>query len=115
MYRSGDLARRNGTTLAYLGRRDQQVQVNGFRVELAEIEAALSARPGVGAAGAAVTTDDSGAHLVAVVVPEENATPEPAELLTAVRSTLPRYMVPRTVVVVDGLPSRTTASSTGGL
>ncbi|WP_236243925.1 non-ribosomal peptide synthetase [Streptomyces sp. CC210A] len=104
MYRSGDLARRNGTTLAYLGRRDQQVQVNGFRVELAEIEAALSARPGVGAAGAAVTTDDSGAHLVAVVVPEENATPEPAELLTAVRSTLPRYMVPRTVVVVDGLP-----------
>ncbi|MCX4762813.1 amino acid adenylation domain-containing protein [Streptomyces sp. NBC_01275] len=104
MYRSGDLARRNGTTLAYLGRRDQQVQVNGFRVELAEIEAALSARPGVTAAGAAVTTDSSGAHLVAVVVPEGGATPDPAELLAAVRSTLPRYMVPRTVVVVDDLP-----------
>ncbi|WP_413754050.1 amino acid adenylation domain-containing protein [Streptomyces sp. R-74717] len=104
MYRSGDLARRNGTTLAYLGRRDQQVQVNGFRVELAEIEGALSARPGVAAAGAAVTTDSSGAHLVAAVVPEAGATPEPAELLAAVRSTLPRYMVPRTVVVVDDLP-----------
>ncbi|MFC8505224.1 amino acid adenylation domain-containing protein [Streptomyces sp. NPDC057411] len=104
MYRSGDLARRNGTTLAYLGRRDRQVQVNGFRVELAEIEAALSARPGVDAAGAAVTTDDSGAHLVAVVVPTAGATPEPAELLAAVRTTLPRYMVPRTVVVVDALP-----------
>lgn len=104
MYRSGDLARRNGTTLAYLGRRDQQVQVNGFRVELAEIEGALSARPGVAAAGAAVTTDSSGAHLVAVVVPEAGATPEPAQLQAAVRSTLPRYMVPRTVAVVDDLP-----------
>ncbi|GGN93885.1 hypothetical protein GCM10011579_092820 [Streptomyces albiflavescens] len=104
MYRSGDLARRNGTTLAYLGRRDQQVQVNGFRVELAEIEGALSARPGVAAAGAAVTTDSSGAHLVAVVVPEADATPEPTELLAAVRSMLPRYMVPRTVVLVDDLP-----------
>ncbi|WP_330349310.1 amino acid adenylation domain-containing protein [Streptomyces sp. NBC_00582] len=107
MYRSGDLARRNGTTLAYLGRRDQQVQVNGFRVELAEIEAAFSARPGVAAAGAAVTADDSGAHLVAVVVPEAGATPEPAGLLAAVRSTLPRYMVPRTVVMVDDLPLTT--------
>ncbi|MGO4632580.1 amino acid adenylation domain-containing protein [Streptomyces sp. 2RAF24] len=107
MYRSGDLARRNGTTLAYLGRRDRQVQVNGFRVELAEIEAALSARPGVDAAGAAVTTDDSGAHLVAVVVPAAGAAPEPAELLAAVRTTLPRYMVPRTVVVVDALPLTT--------
>ncbi|MFC9120848.1 non-ribosomal peptide synthetase [Streptomyces sp. NPDC057067] len=104
MYRSGDLARRNGTTLAYLGRRDQQVQVNGFRVELAEIEAALCTRPGIAAAGVAVGTDDSGAHLVAVVVPEAGATPEPAKLLAAVRSTLPRYMVPRTVVVVDNLP-----------
>ncbi|WP_433399645.1 amino acid adenylation domain-containing protein [Streptomyces sp. CA-146814] len=104
MYRSGDLARRNGTTLAYLGRRDQQVQVNGFRVELAEIEAALSARPGVAAAGASVATDDSGAHLVAVVVPEAGVTPEPAELLSAVRGVLPRYMVPRTVVAVDELP-----------
>ncbi|MEU6979153.1 amino acid adenylation domain-containing protein [Streptomyces sp. NPDC046371] len=107
MYRSGDLARRNGTTLAYLGRRDRQVQVNGFRVELAEIEAALSARPGVDAAGAAVTTDDSGAHLVAVVVPAAGAAPEPADLLAAVRTTLPRYMVPRTVAVVDALPLTT--------
>ncbi|WP_069170578.1 non-ribosomal peptide synthetase [Streptomyces griseus] len=104
MYRSGDLARRNGTALAYLGRRDQQVQVNGFRVELAEIEAALCARPGIAAAGVAVGTDASGAHLVALVVPEAGAAPEPAELLAAVRSTLPRYMVPRTVVVAGGLP-----------
>ncbi|MEV7275420.1 amino acid adenylation domain-containing protein [Streptomyces sp. NPDC093111] len=107
MYRSGDLARRDGATLAYLGRRDRQVQVNGFRVELAEIEAALSARPGVDAAGAAVTTDDSGAHLVAVVVPAAGAAPEPAELLAAVRTTLPRYMVPRTVAVVAALPLTT--------
>ncbi len=107
MYRSGDLARRNGTTLAYLGRRDRQVQVNGFRVELAETEAALSAQDGVAAAGAAVTADDSGALLVAVVVPAPGAAPDPVRLLAAVRATLPGYMVPRIVTVVDALPLTT--------
>ncbi|MDO5501308.1 MAG: amino acid adenylation domain-containing protein, partial [Propionibacteriaceae bacterium] len=38
MYRSGDLGRRVGDHLTYLRRRDTQVQVNGFRVELAEVE-----------------------------------------------------------------------------
>src|SRR5439155_790465 len=78
LYRSGDLARRNGTTLAYLGRRDRQVQVNGFRVELAEIEGALAARPGVAAAGVAATADSSGGYLVAAVVPAGDAEPDPA-------------------------------------
>jgi amino acid adenylation domain-containing protein len=107
MYRSGDLARRNGTTLAYLHRRDRQVQVNGFRVELAEVEGAFAARPGVAAAGAAVTADESGTYLVAVVVPAGDAAPVPAELLAGVRTTLPRYMMPRRVVVVTELPLTT--------
>jgi amino acid adenylation domain-containing protein len=44
LYRSGDLGRHlpNGE-IEYLGRRDHQVQLHGFRVELGEIEAALSA------------------------------------------------------------------------
>lgn len=104
MYRSGDLGRRNGTALSYLGRRDSQVQVNGFRVELPEIEAALTAQPGVAAAGAAVTRDDVGSYIVAVVVAAASAQPSPGDLLRGVRAELPRYMLPRSIKVVPELP-----------
>jgi amino acid adenylation domain-containing protein len=107
MYRSGDLARRVGTGLAYLGRRDAQVQVNGFRVELPEIEAALAARPGVAAAGAAVATDASGPRIVAVAVAVDGADPAPEDLVRDVRAVLPGYMVPRTVAIVPALPLTT--------
>ena len=47
IYATGDLARwREGGVLELLGRRDGQVKVRGFRVELAEVEAALLAIPG---------------------------------------------------------------------
>src|SRR5262245_66311645 len=42
LYRTGDLARyRSDGVIEYLGRTDDQVKVRGFRIELAEIEAAL--------------------------------------------------------------------------
>lgn len=104
VYRTGDLARRTGTGLTYLGRRDAQVQVNGFRVELSEIEEALAAQPGVAAAAAAAEQDGSGAGIAAVVVPDAGVTLSTAELLRGVRDVLPRYMVPRAVAVVDALP-----------
>ena len=48
LYRTGDIVRRDAHgELVYLGRRDEQVKVRGARVELAEIEAAALAHPGV--------------------------------------------------------------------
>ncbi|WP_010694383.1 non-ribosomal peptide synthetase [Saccharopolyspora spinosa] len=65
-YRTGDLGRYWPCgTLEFLGRRDQQVKIRGHRIELGEVEAALSSAPGAGAAMAAVV-DGS---LVGAVVP----------------------------------------------
>jgi acyl-coenzyme A synthetase/AMP-(fatty) acid ligase len=48
LYRSGDLARRREDgELVYLGRRDGQVKINGFRIEVAEVEAAILAQAGM--------------------------------------------------------------------
>ena len=59
LYRTGDLARLEADgTLHYLGRADQQVKLNGIRIEPGEVEAALSAHPAVEACVVTVPESD---------------------------------------------------------
>ncbi|XUZ96418.1 amino acid adenylation domain-containing protein [Streptomyces araujoniae] len=123
LYRTGDLARwRADGQLEHLGRIDQQVKIRGQRIEPGEIEAALRAEPGITAAAVIVREDNPGdkrlvAYLVAAdgpapagePAPEGSAAPaprepDPAELRTALRRTLPDYMVPAAFVTLDALP-----------
>jgi len=110
LYRTGDLARRlRGGDLDFLGRRDQQVKVRGYRVELGEVEAALSAHAGVRAcaveARAGEGVSGSGAtRLVAYVVPEGGALPNAGELRRHLHERLPAYMVPSEFVPLAELP-----------
>ncbi len=71
LYRSGDLARwTEDGRLEFAGRADHQVQVRGFRVELAEVEAALAAADGVAAAAARTWEVHDGTSLAGYVVPQ---------------------------------------------
>ncbi|GAU68928.1 hypothetical protein SSP35_09_01720 [Streptomyces sp. NBRC 110611] len=77
-YRTGDLGRYwPDGTLEFLGRVDHQVKINGFRVELGEIEAALQGHPGL-AHAVAVAVGDRHKELVAAVV-ERRGTPAAAD------------------------------------
>ncbi|MET0397898.1 MAG: amino acid adenylation domain-containing protein, partial [Longimicrobiaceae bacterium] len=107
LYRSGDLARRRADgEPEYLGRADRQVKVRGFRIETGEVEAALSAHPGVAAAAVDAREDAAGEpRLVAyVVAPAGAPAPPPAELRAHLAASLPDYMVPAVFVVLDALP-----------
>ncbi|MEV4148823.1 condensation domain-containing protein [Amycolatopsis sp. NPDC049691] len=104
-YYTGDVASFAGTGFRYHGRRDDDIKIRGFRISLAEVEAAIAGVDEVLACACAVSED--GRRLCAYIVP---ATPMPrtpereAELRTTLRRTLPSYMVPDVITLLDELP-----------
>ncbi len=105
MYLTGDLARRlEDGTHVFVGRRDTQVKVMGYRLELGDIEQALTAIDGVAEAGVLVSEPGLGGveELVAyvVLVGDKSAAQVRAEL----KGSLPFYMLPRHVHPIDRLP-----------
>jgi amino acid adenylation domain-containing protein/non-ribosomal peptide synthase protein (TIGR01720 family) len=106
MYRTGDLVRWNlRGRLEYLGRVDHQVKVRGFRIEPGEIEAVLSAHPGVQHIVVVPREDTPGRkRLVGYVVPARGTTVSPGELRELARRSLPDYMVPSAFVTLHALP-----------
>ena len=103
MYRTGDLVRWNPDgDLVYIGRTDFQVKLRGQRIELGEIESVLLADDSVSAAVVLLHSDaHTGDRLVAYVTGDS---PDPADLTDAVRQSLPNYMVPSAVMVLEQFP-----------
>ena len=106
IYRTGDLGQLLADgCLLHLGRKDSQVKVRGYRVELGEVERTLMDHPAVTAS--AVGTWQEGAQdarLVAYYVAGDAPAPTPASLRTFLESRLPGYMVPAAFVRLDALP-----------
>ncbi|MEU9381846.1 amino acid adenylation domain-containing protein [Streptomyces sp. NPDC048279] len=106
LYRTGDLARwlPDGNA-EYVGRRDDQLKMRGFRIEPGEVEAALLAVPGVREAVVLADRDTPGGpHLVAGVGCDAEATRMPYEWRAALRDRLPDYMIPAVVAEFPRLP-----------
>ncbi|MEO9327890.1 amino acid adenylation domain-containing protein [Gordonia aurantiaca] len=106
MYRTGDVVRWNTAgNLEFLGRNDFQVKIHGFRVELGEIDAALSAHAEISFAATVPRRDAAvGTRLVSYVVPAPGAVVSGEKLRGLLADVLPPYMVPAAVVVLDEIP-----------
>ncbi len=106
MYRTGDLARyRPDGNIEFCGRTDDQVKIRGHRIEPGEVEAALKQLLPVKNAAVIVREESPGEkRLVAYWVPSAGAREEAGDLRTALRRTLPEYMVPAAFVKLENIP-----------
>ncbi len=105
LFRTGDLARwRADGQLLFLGRRDHQAKIRGFRVEPGEVEAALLAHPAIAAAVVVARPGGDGGRLDAYVVPREGPAIGREEVVGFLRDRLPRHLIPATVTPLPALP-----------
>lgn len=106
MFRTGDRVRWTGDgRLAYVGRTDALADVRGVRVELTEVEEALSEHPGLAQAVVVLKKDGAGQQrLVAYVVPAGGRTVSADELRRFAAGRLPESKVPAVFTVLDSLP-----------
>ena len=108
-YRTGDWGRERAGQIFFEGRRDSQVKVNGYRIELGDLEANLRALPEI--ADAVVLPVEKHGRidaLAAVVVLAVEKTGSDfaftAQLKTRLGERLPAYMIPRKFLYVDAFP-----------
>ena len=101
IYRTGDIVRlRPDLNLEFIGRKDSQMKINGHRVELSEIEAAL--KNVLDVKQVLLTTKGKNKELCAYVTSENTIDSEAIKQLMAV--TLPEHMIPQYIVRLDEFP-----------
>ncbi|MEC1291974.1 AMP-binding protein, partial [Bacillus mojavensis] len=102
MYKTGDLVKWTGGGIEYIGRIDQQVKVRGYRIELSEIEVQLAQLSQVQDAAVTAVNDKAGNTAIAAYVTPETVDTE--ALKSALKETLPDYMIPAFWVTLNELP-----------
>jgi acyl-coenzyme A synthetase/AMP-(fatty) acid ligase len=107
LYKTGDLVRRRGDgSIVFAGRADAQVKIRGLRVELGEIETALTAHPDIAQAVVTVVTDQAGERQLAGYLRPAPGAADVGEprLRDHLARTLPAYMIPAYLITVAEFP-----------
>jgi amino acid adenylation domain-containing protein len=106
LYKTGDLARYmpNGE-IEFVGRRDFQIKIRGFRVEPGEIESVLAGHSSLREAVVVAPDEGSSAkRLVAYLVPVAGQRPSAGDVRGWLGKQLPDYMIPSDFVFLEELP-----------
>lgn len=102
---TGDLVGYENGYLYYHGRKDRMLKINGYRVELGEIEAALSAMPKIREVGVVAELTESSQNLIAFFSAEDpGSVPGILAIKQFCQEKLPRYMIPKFIRQLDELP-----------
>jgi amino acid adenylation domain-containing protein len=104
-YRTGDLGRRlPDGRIAFLGRRDEQEQIRGYRVEPGEVAAALMHHPSVSWCSVIADGSARDRRLIAYVLPAAGGRPSAEALRAFLATRLPPAMLPSAFVRIDAVP-----------
>jgi acyl-CoA synthetase (AMP-forming)/AMP-acid ligase II len=101
-YNTGDLVIESNAQIYYLGRQDQQVKINGYRIELSEIE--YNANKILPEKCAVISAKDQKGFDLLVLFIEQNTSIEKQDILKVLRNHLPEYMVPTVIIRIEQFP-----------
>ena len=105
IYRTGDMARYlPDGNIEFLGREDDQVKISGHRIELAEVELALSALPGIKQAVVIASNHLAGQTQLVAYLQSNNPSREITDFRKHASTVLPNFMLPAHYVLVQDFP-----------
>ncbi len=99
-YKTGDLVSEEGNLLYYHGRNDDQIQINGIRVELGEIEYRIAALPYIDRVAVICYKN----KIVAFVTIDDGVSTDLNSIRNDLSKALPRYMEPNSIRIIDQIP-----------
>lgn len=104
-YRSGDLCRMDiDGDYFFTGRNDTQVKINGYRVEISELEYHASKFPGVDESVVIVTENEKSDHHIMNLVYTANDEKDKDEFLAFLAAKIPSYMLPAEIFFIESIP-----------
>jgi amino acid adenylation domain-containing protein len=106
LYKTGDRVKflPNGQ-LHFLGRKDQQIKLHGYRIELEEIEHALTQISGIREAITLVREVQKDSKLlVAYITSHESLSLDSSDIRSELKKSLPEYMVPTLIITLQSMP-----------
>ena len=105
-YRTGDLVQQDADgNLKFLGRMDRQIKTRGYRVELDEVENALSTHPQVEENAVYAVPDHEGSSRIeAAVIARRDAELHMDQLIQYLIQLLPWYALPRSILILEEFP-----------
>jgi amino acid adenylation domain-containing protein len=105
LYKTGDVGRRRADgSIQLLGRKDQQIKLRGYRIELEDIESHLRRTPGLADAAVALHTAEDDARLVGYYVTADTSDASTTAIVRHLATKLPDYMIPTIWQRLDALP-----------
>ncbi|NOQ24121.1 MAG: amino acid adenylation domain-containing protein [Bacteroidales bacterium] len=103
LYKTGDLGFWDESgNMVFLGRIDKQVKINGFRVELEEIDSKIMNLEGINESITIIDKSEYGDRLVSYIVVENNSNIN--SIKEELAGTLPEYMIPSFFQQIDNVP-----------
>lgn len=102
-YKTGDIVVKNEKgNIVYINRKDNQVKINGFRVETGEVEYAI--KNVVSSQNVAVLINNPSGRSPELIAFVERCSMDKSDILNKLKAVLPFYMLPRDIIFIDYLP-----------